>query len=71
MGNKHTFIGVSHTFNDVSAYSTTRPITHDPDENFDEGVLIPHNAYIRSIQNFRRCEYRCGPVLIEQLTNSP
>ena len=43
MGNKHTFIGVLHTFIDVSAYST-RPITHDPDENFDKGVLIPHNA---------------------------
>ena len=49
MGNKHTFMDVSHTFMDVLhtfidvlAYSS-RPIIHDPEENFDEGVLIPHN----------------------------
>ena len=41
MGNKHTFI-------DVSAYSS-RPITHDPKENFDESVLIPHNALYNNI----------------------
>ena len=36
MGNQHTFI-------DVSAYSS-RPITHNSEESFKEGVLIPHNA---------------------------
>ena len=41
MGNEHTFI-------DVSAYSS-RSITHDPRENLDESVLIPHNASYNKI----------------------
>ena len=41
MGNEHTCI-------DVLAY-LSRLITHDPEENFDEGVLIPHNALFCTI----------------------
>ena len=41
MRNKHTFI-------DVSAYSSW-PVTHDHKENFDESVLIPHNALYNKI----------------------
>ena len=48
MDDSHTFMDDSHALVDVSANSSM-PITHNPDENFDEGVLIPHNALYNNI----------------------
>ena len=57
MGNKHTFI-------DVSAYSS-RPITNDPEENFDEEVLIPIMHYtIKSIQKFDSEKHLAGANVV-------
>ena len=52
MVNKHTFI-------DVSAYSS-RLITHNPEENFDEGLLIPHNA----LYNFDSEKHLAGAYVV-------